>query len=223
MRVDVHRITVERTARVLVQGDLRTAPTLWILLHGYAQRAEEMLASCAALQGLSSALVAPEALSRFYRRGPSGPVGASWMTREERAVEIADYVAYLERVAAWIDRQRSSAPSRRVVLGFSQGAATAWRWLEQGASTHDVVVGWGGGFPPDFRAEDARARSPRAAWWSVRGRGDTYHTSEWLERDRAASRAAGRMLHALEFDGGHEMTEQALRELARSIDAPART
>src|ERR1051325_10016453 len=45
-------------------------------------------------------LVAPEGLSRFYlsERATERRVGASWMTREDRLAEIADYLGYLDAV-----------------------------------------------------------------------------------------------------------------------------
>jgi hypothetical protein len=53
--------------------------------------------------------VAPEARSRYYLTPPQGgphapntPVGASWMTSEDREHEIEDYVRYLDLLYAEI-------------------------------------------------------------------------------------------------------------------------
>ncbi|NIP78275.1 MAG: phospholipase, partial [Gemmatimonadetes bacterium] len=83
---------------------------VWFVLHGYGQLAERFVRRFDALPGVRDgmrAVVAPEALSRFYVEeevtGPHGPesrVGATWMTRADREHEIRDYVEYLDRVAA---------------------------------------------------------------------------------------------------------------------------
>lgn len=203
-----HVLAVERSARVLVEGDLASAREVWFVLHGYAQAAHEMLSACASLADEQRALVAPEALSRFYRRGSSGPIGASWMTRELRDEEVRDYVRYLDQVAAWV--ARSTETPVRVALGFSQGAATAWRWASLGQTNFDAVIGWGGGFPPDLELANARERLARAQLLTVRGREDSYHTAEWLERDVAKAAEQALTLHVLEFDGGHRLEPSTL-------------
>jgi hypothetical protein len=40
-------------------------------------------------------IIAPEGLSRFYRKGFSGDVVASWMTKDDRLDDMEDYVRYL--------------------------------------------------------------------------------------------------------------------------------
>ena len=207
-----HPLRVSRTARVEVSGDPRTARETWLVVHGYAQLAGEMLAACKALEGQERVLVAPEALSRFYRRGSSGPIGASWMTRERREDEIADYVEYLDEVVRWSERELG-APTRRVALGFSQGAATVWRWAALGTTRLERLVSFGGGVPPDVDLAQAKAKLETTRIEFVRGRSDAYHTAEWLERDRARLVGAGLACTTLEFDGGHELLPEVLAGL----------
>ncbi|MEO7965722.1 MAG: esterase, partial [Gemmatimonadaceae bacterium] len=121
-----HRITVSRRARFQVLGDLDTASEVWIVLHGYGQLAAEFLPPFAPIVSESRAVVAPEALNRYYKEKAGEqshsetPVGATWMTREDREAEIADYVDFLDAVA-----DRVAGDHKRIVaLGFSQGVAT---------------------------------------------------------------------------------------------------
>jgi dienelactone hydrolase len=122
------------------------ATEAWVVLHGYASSPG---ASCAVSNrspgpGL---VVAPEALSRFYRQGGVGIVGASWMTREDREAEIRDYLAYLEQVRATV-----IPPVPLTLLGFSQGVATAVRWAASGTAAPKRLVCWGGLLPEDVPA-----------------------------------------------------------------------
>src|SRR5206468_1825615 len=122
-------IRVARTARYETLGSETTAREVWFVLHGYGQLAASFIQAFSVLDDGTRLIVAPEALNRFYLVGvDSGaaaerPVGATWMTREDRDAEIADYVEYLDALAAQVlgAVRRGERPPRVIVLGFSQG------------------------------------------------------------------------------------------------------
>jgi predicted esterase len=210
--VETHRLQTARTGRYHTLGDVARASELWFLLHGYGQSAADLLERCAALAASQRLLVAPEALSRFYLRGGSGPVGASWMTREEREHEIADALEWLDRVAGALDD-----PARvraRAVLGFSQGAAAACRWAALGRTRIDRLVLWGGGVPPDLDLARASGRLRALRLHLVRGVRDELWNAERLADDsrRLAEHAIAHDCHP--FDGAHEVQGPVLRHLA---------
>src|ERR1017187_4677464 len=65
--------------------------------HGYGQNADELLEELVRLPGTDTCqCVAVQALNRFYGRAEEKVV-ASWMTREDREVAIADNLAYVNR------------------------------------------------------------------------------------------------------------------------------
>jgi len=125
-----HHITVPRTARYHALGDAATASEIWIVLHGYGHLARYFLRK---FEGLEEGrlIVAPEGLSRFYLDDGHTRVGATWMTREDRELEIADQLTYLDQLTEHL-RAGSRADIRLNVLGFSQGVATACRWAAIG-------------------------------------------------------------------------------------------
>jgi predicted esterase len=217
MESSEHHIRVARTARYRVVGDPGSAAEVWFVLHGYRQLAERFIQRFGALPGAGSrrAVVAPEALSRFYVEeevGPHGPearVGAAWMTRADREHEIADYVEYLDRVAEEVVPGEGSGP-RIVVLGFSQGAETASRWVCRGRVRPAELVLWGGGLAVDLGAEEVRRGLEGVAVRLVVGASDPWaarrsgETASQLE-------AAGRSGERLEYPGGHRVEAEALR------------
>ena len=87
-------LTVSRTARYFTLGpDGAPVSELWIVLHGYAQLASRFLRWFSPLDDGATVIAAPEALSRFYLEtrldGGHGPaIGATWLTREDRAAEF---------------------------------------------------------------------------------------------------------------------------------------
>ena len=207
----VHSLRVSRTARVATLGSPATAATWWVALHGYGQRAADFAERCAVLTGPDRAVVAPEALSRFYVDGleTHEQVGASWMTREAREDEIADYVEYLDAVVRRL-RPDDASPSI-CVLGFSQGAATASRWALLGDTAVDRLVLWGGAPAHDLDL-DAHAERLRALDVTlVIGTDDPYVTDERRAavRRRLARHDIPATVHT--FAGGHRLDDDTLR------------
>jgi len=216
-----HWIVVPRTARYYTLGEVSPATReVWVVLHGYAQLAEHFLRWFRQLDDGSRLVVAPEGLSRFYRAGAHGHIGASWMTAVDREAEIADYVGYLDAIADTLlrptndDSSGAEAP-RLVVLGFSQGAATAARWACRGRHPVDALVLWGGHVPPeiDLVQQRDRLRGLRL----VLGSRDEYRDETALARERGRLEAAAIVYEAIDFDGTHRVESEPLMRMAASI------
>ncbi|MGH7646012.1 MAG: alpha/beta hydrolase, partial [Gemmatimonadales bacterium] len=184
------------------------------VLHGYGQLAARFLRSLAPLDDGSRLVVAPEALSRFYL-DPAGreKVGASWMTREDRLNEIADYVRYLDAVYGDAFARVERSRVRVHVLGFSQGTATACRWAALGSTQVDRLVLWGGEVPPDLDLAGARGRLAPLELVLVAGNRDDFYTAKVLARDEERLRSAEVPFKSVRFDGGHELNDAVLQEL----------
>jgi predicted esterase len=205
-------LTVPRTARCVVVGRTADATAEWYALHGYGQTAEAFTRDCLPLTGGTRLLVVPEGLSRFYVSGGTGPVGASWMTRDARDAEIRDYVSYLDAVHA---RLSDSVRARAChVLGFSQGAATAFRWVVLGAVRPVRLVLWGGGVPADLSDGQTRGRLTGVEVVLVNGRHDRHVGHASVEADASRLQAMGIPVRVIWFDGGHRMDPGVLGSLA---------
>ena len=210
-----HHIEVSRTARYWTLGP-EDADDVWFVLHGYKQLARRFLRRFVAIDDGSRYVVAPEALSRFYvgteqgRHGAESVVGGTWMTREDRLHEIRDYVAYLDRLHDTV----GAGGRRLTVLGFSQGVATATRWVALGAARPARLVLWGDFTPPDLDLPRARTALAGVDVIMVRGAGDRALTSPLAEEEGARLEAAGIGHRTVVYDGGHDIDEETLRALA---------
>lgn len=206
-------LEVARTARYHVlgagQGPAREA---WFLLHGYGQLAGPFLETLTVLAAPDRLLVAPEALSRFYLRRGTGEVGASWMTKAERASEIGDNVRYLDRLAREL-RAENEAAFALQAFGFSQGGATAARWALLGSADVARVTLWASPLPPDLDLAPHAERARRTRWTFVLGDADTSIDRGVWEQGLARLRAAGSEPEVRCFPGGHELDAATLRDL----------
>lgn len=217
-----HVVVVPRTARYYTVGPLHGFPReLWFVCHGYGQLASRFVKQFAPLDDGTRLVVAPEGLSRFYldpipqrRNDPSPRIGASWMTRHDREAEIADYVAYLEKVASDVRHQLSGAAPRVVVLGFSQGTATVSRWLAASDMRVDHLVLWGGSIPPELDLAAWARRLHGAALTLVSGEQDEYATPSAVAAEAERLSAAGVAFTMQRFAGGHTIESAALQQLA---------
>jgi len=215
-----HRLAVARTARYYVLGEPSArVRDVWIACHGYAQLAADFIKHFEVLQDPARLLIAPEALSRFYleggSHGPQSPVGATWMTREDRLAEIEDYVAYLDALHDAVFQHLDRGAARLTVFGYSQGAATASRWVVYGRATVERLVLWGGLLPPDLDPTAARDRLAARSLVLVAGRRDRFVGAATLSEQVAALERAGLGPRVVRHPGGHGLSDRILADLAR--------
>jgi len=219
--IEQHNITVTRTARFAVIGSLDArADDVWFVCHGIGQLAVRFITRFSALAADTRVIIAPEALSRYYltaptsRQAPKSSVGASWMTAEDREAEIDDYVGYLDKL---YDQVFAAIPRRKAkltVLGFSQGVATACRWLVAGRAEADRVILWAGMLPPELSAEGAAKLAQHEPLTMVVGRSDQFATAEVVAAEEARLLGLGVPSRTVWFDGGHEVETGPLLDLA---------
>jgi len=210
-----HHVHVPRTARYFTLGaGGADARQVWFVCHGYGRLAHEFLREFHVLDDGTRLLVAPEGLSRFYTDHARRLVGASWMTREDRLAEITDYVKYLDTVYEHVFRSVQRSSVSIFVLGFSQGAAAAARWISLGRAVADRLVLWGEVPPADLDLEFAWAKLRDSRLTIVVGREDQYVDTSQLLKAEARLLEKEIPYETIMFDGGHRLDGSVLRSLA---------
>jgi len=215
--VEEHHLTTKRRARYYTAGDSVPVADVWIVCHGFGQLAAPFARQFERLVAPGRLIVAPEALNRYYLGAgstgstPDAAVAATWMTREDRENEIADYVDWLDTVHA----RTVPVGARVTTLGFSQGVATVARWITLGSSVVHRFVAWTGQLPPDTDLSLLGTRLERPVVL-VEGRAD--RLAEWVQPAENAARlaAAGVAFEVITFDGGHRLDQTVLDQLAAS-------
>jgi predicted esterase len=144
-------------------------------------------------------LVSVQALHPFYTRKER--VVASWMTRDDRELAIADNIDYVGRVLAQV---RSDHPTQQTLVfsGFSQGGAMAYR----AAANHpaDGLIVLAADVPPDIVE---RHPVPLPPMLLGRGTKDEWYSEAKEAADRATLETLGARVDVCVFDGGHEWTD----------------
>ena len=182
----------------------KQSENLIVCLHGYGQLIEYFSAKFSTLMKQYSFLF-PEGMHRFYLKGNSGRVGASWMTKEDRLLDIHDNMRWLSQLIKEVKKKHHYR--NIVLLGFSQGGATALRLyhhLPEGFFSKLII--WANDFPEDMKDKTVYGPS-----FYVLGDQDEFIFGErakkivfqYLEKD----------FKLIEFNGQHTIHDSTLLEV----------
>jgi predicted esterase len=205
-------LKVERTVRYYLSDEPTDAHRhLCFVLHGYGQLPQYFLRQFISLNRDDILFVAPEGLHRFYLEGSKGRVGSSWMTKENRAQDIADYVVMLEQVAEGIIKNK--AFQKTAILGFSQGVAAACRWANATKIDFQSLISWAGAFPPDLDFASALENFEPKDLVLLCGDSDKYINEEKLQEHLSFLQEKGLQPRLKRFLGGHNIYPAPLEAL----------
>ena len=142
-------VSIERTIATTIHGrylvdfaEGRGPHRLLVGFHGYGEHAAKQLDRLRAIRGTAEwSLVSIQALHRFYRTGSNETVAASWMTREDRELMIADNISYVNGVLDAVEQECGQLQTI-VYAGFSQGASMAYRAATLGSRRASGSLRW---------------------------------------------------------------------------------
>ena len=207
-------ITVEKTARYFTMGSEDNPSDVWIVCHGYTQLANQFIQLLAPLDDGTRLIVCPEGLNRFYTDHKSRRVGAGWMTSEDRLVEIDDYIHYLDKLYAFVFERVDRSAVKCHVLGFSQGVATACRWVVHGKTRVDRFIMWGGLLPPDIDLILRKKKLTESHLTIVLGDEDELVSSADRIQQEDQLREHGIPFETIVFAGRHRLDRSVFSKLA---------
>ncbi len=197
-----HSIAATVHGRFLV----RQGPPDRLLLgfHGYAETADIHIEELSRIRGIERWTVAAvQALHPFYNTRTQQVV-ASWMTRLDRELAIADNIAYVRSVIDFFHE-----PQTIVFFGYSQGAAMAYRAAaDYGRGSGVIAIG--GDVPPDVVDNVPPALV-------ARGARDELYSDEKFKKDLSFLRTITRVT-SCGYDGGHEWTDEFREAAAKFLE-----
>ncbi len=208
-----HTTKIEKTAYYSTLGKAsKNVKYLWIVCHGYGQLASRIVNKFTSIHSEEHLFIAPEGLSRFYWDEKRGIVGASWMTKKDRLIEIAEYSNYLQHL---IDQYLPMcAPETKVIaFGFSQGCATIWRWMMDKKPDLHALVTWAGMTPEDLDYLSHKDYMDSIKLFMIYGTNDEYLTEPRVKFQLKIEQEQGLNIRHFSFDGKHEVDRKVLEEL----------
>lgn len=188
---------------------------IWFVLHGYGQLARYFIQKFKPLEQHAICVIAPEGLSRFYleEMGAGGRknnrVGATWMTSENRLMDIENYIQYLNAVYT-TEVKTEAIPV--TVFGFSQGSATASRWVLSGQINFSRLILWAGIFPPDMNFDEGSKILNSKDVFVVYGKKDPFLTDDRFKEMETLIQKLNTDVKRIAFEGEHELHEETLQK-----------
>lgn len=202
-------VSTTKTARYFTLGELSpNTKEIWIVLHGYAQLASDFIKPFEVIAAESRFIVAPEGLNKFYAKGFGGKPAATWMTSEMREEEILDYINFFNVLCETLGVHKHGA--KIVLLGFSQGVATASRWLHQTSIPIDRFIIYSGEIALELQSPVSPSLLSTPLIY-ITGTQDKLISAEKLDSVKKWMAQLNATL--IEFDGGHEIKEDVLAKL----------
>lgn len=216
----IHYFQTQKTAKVVIEGEVNPKlRSVWLVAHGYGHLASYFINKLKPVLNEENLVIVPEGLHRYYLNGVRGRVGASWMTKEEREHDIADYCNYLDEVY----KQFILPLSDKIiinVLGFSQGGATVCRWASLTEYKIDNLIIWGSVIPPDMvpitlGKEKFLSKNNIGQWIYVAGDKDEFLSHEQQNAQLEELKKYNINPETVYYQGGHDIIEEPLRLLTQ--------
>ena len=211
-------INVNKKARYYQIGNAsKSISKIFIVLHGYAMLSEFFIQKFKNLDDGNTLIIAPEALNRFYIDSNYGRVGASWMTKEERESDIEENIEYLNSLIKTVCDEIGHYNFKMNILGFSQGGATACRWIFSSKMKVDNLILWAGDIPKDTMIEKNKSKWNSFNTHIVMGKQDH------LINDKMKAKFLKLILDykldykLTEYQGDHRIFPDIMLKLARSL------
>ncbi len=191
----------------------KSTKNVWIVLHGMGYLSRFFLKHFEGLPPDENYIIAPQAPSKYYLTNEYKHVGASWLTKENTALETKNVLTYLD--AVW-EAENIPENCKLIVLGFSQGVSIATRWVAHKKLPIHQLVLYAGGIPNELRPTDFNFLAQNKTKIKIfMGNKDEYITEKRLKEEfkKIKSLFEGQA-EVVIFDGGHELKKEIINNLA---------
>lgn len=218
--VQVHRVPIDYSGYFAVQEPAarqKNPPAILIALHGYGQSCRRFIRNFAALRERDFLVVAPQAINQFYWE--RGKVGFAWITRFMRDRTLDHTVAYFDRVMGAVEHQFAFDPERVFLMGFSNGAAMAFRLGTRGGMAPAGIISCCGDLPLDV--EERLPQLGRFPVLIVHGKDDPMVKLQKSLDAESALRAHGFDVETHYFPGNHELRPEEVDRMMEWLERKA--
>ena len=211
-------ISISKKARYFQLGKIsEQTKTIWFVFHGYGMLSEYFIKKFKSLENNETVIISPEALSRFYIGENYDRVGASWMTKEDKLDDIDDNITYLNSLFESTTKNIDLNSINIHVLGFSQGGATACRWILNSNIKINSLGLWGADIPIDCLTENNREKWEQFKTTLIVGKKDEFISEENIKKFARLLNSYNLNYVLIEYDGTHKITEEVLIDYIQTL------
>jgi predicted esterase len=211
-------INVTKRARYYQIGEANSSiKKVWMVFHGYAMLSEFFIKKFETLNDGETLIIAPEALNRFYITENFSRVGASWMTKLERENDIIENNKYIESLFQRVAKDIGHSNFQLNVLGFSQGSATACRWIFSTNNKANNFIVWAGDIPIDCLKDENRSKWNSLNTFLVFGTKDPLITTDLSLKFQKRISEYKLNFDLVEYDGDHRIFPKVLKEVSEKF------
>jgi predicted esterase len=217
INIQTNYFQTQKTARFSTYGELTSETKyFWFVLHGSKMTCEQMLYKFAEFNPKEHFVVAPEALNRFYANGFGGDVVASWMTKRDRLEEINDFSTYLQKL---YQKYLGDLPKSctKIILGFSQGGTTMYRWLHAMPTEADFLIPYSCWIPEDIDLRKSATQLNQIKTYYTYGIQDQFLSAETISKVQEVINKNYLDITFYPYDGDHRVSKEQLKFLFEKI------
>ncbi len=211
--INEHHFRYLKTARYSIFGIPKPGVKLWIVLHGYGQLASNFIKAFQTLDPDRNFVIAPEGLHRFYVDASHQKVGSTWMTKEDRATDISDYLEMLNDLYTIIQKKYRINFDSLHVVGFSQGTATASRWAIARPELIDTLTLCGGDFANEIDSEQIKKLSAQIKITLLNGKQDEIFNIKQQKKLVQKLRSISDRFTIISHEGAHRIPIHLIQDL----------
>ena len=211
-------ISISKKARYFQLGKIsEQTKTIWFVFHGYGMLSQYFIKKFKSLENNQTVIISPEALSRFYIGENYDRVGASWITKEDKINDIDDNNNYLNSLFQSTTKNINLNSINIHVLGFSQGGATACRWILNSSIKINSLALWGADIPIDCLSENNRGKWNQFKTTLIVGKRDEFISDENKKEFTKILNAYNLDYELIEYNGTHKIIEEVLIDYIQTL------
>ncbi|WP_116772197.1 alpha/beta hydrolase [Maribacter litoralis] len=212
MNQQIKKVSYETTNTYETLNELNSKTTyVWIVFHGIGFLSRFFLKYFNELPKDQNYIIAPQAPSKYYLKNEYKHVGASWLTKENTALETSNLFNYLDAV---LENENLPSTCKIIFFGFSQGVSVATRYLAHSKIQCSKLILYAGGLPNELQKTDFNFLKRDTEIISIIGDKDEYLSPERLlkESEKLNSLFEENLRH-ISFNGAHEIKKEIIKQL----------
>lgn len=187
---------------------------VWFVFHGMGHLTRYFIKHFEGLNPEENYIIAPQAPSKYYQDKRFKYVGASWLTKENTALEKENVLQYVDAVWTTESKKWEGQSMNLILVGYSQGVSIVTRWSSSRKIDCSHLLLHSGAIPHELTSSDFEHLSPMTTVTYLYGDKDEYiNEARKTEQQLKGTALFGNRLQVEVFDGIHEVHENFINTL----------